>query len=435
MSITDVHKETDKSIVSPYSWTSVTNRYGNVTTTVYDLTHISEIERKSYDGKNIYNFFKLRDDGVIIGTTDLAKNVYKDEKFLTEFKYKSYAKLWLGNKYVPNPNNFSMFFGYRDISTQYSYVEPTALIQQDMDLTRDSCITEALASVTSNKMLIGATFAEMKETTAMLKSAVKVGTSVMKWTNKFISNMKPAKMSYQAFIDTWMNLRMGWRPFLGEVDTLTQTIWRIKENVERRNFKKFAGLSNTHHSTHVGTPGWLYNSAIKFDVSKDSEAAFFCKAGVYAIRKKDGYLDPYGASINALPKTIWEITPFSWAVDYVFNVGDFISAHSVDTYWQPVDKWVVCVEKTTKKVFYGSWRKESTSVYFECRGDGGGRIVSDVKIRRGKFQDVAIVPKYKLNFGQALDLIGAFQPIARKTVTNLATIATNFRSKFPKRRK
>lgn len=301
----------------------------------------------------------------------------------------------------------------------------------EMAQLRLETLTKCRASMTSNEMLIGVTLLEFGDTVAMLKNAVKAATRVATWTRNFLGKLRQSKtgtlrFSLQSASDLWMEFRFGWRPFLGEVETLSQCLGTLQQKQHRYNFREYGSLSFGSQSQSFVAVRNELSSAINLTVEQTVETKYSIRAGILAVGKPNGYPDRYGGSIFAIGKTAWDLVPFSWAVDYVFNVGDVIAASSPDSLWYSWDMYCSqTIEKTSKtEIIDSSFRY---SGYIGDSGTGGYRKVTDIEYSRERITEspVNLIFKPSLSMAQIIDsTIAAKQVWGSVYKTALKTFAT-----------
>jgi len=163
------------------------------------------------------------------------------------------------------------------------------------------------------------------------------------------------KGSAKIAADNWLNTQFGWRPFLGDVRKFYKTWKRADQLVtqliadngqwirRRGTVAKTESSSRLIHygPTSLGTtypsftePGFfLVNAAGTMDVdSLTTQKVWFEGTFKYWIPKeklesvswkKEAARRIYGTDVT--PSVLWELTPWSWLVDWFSNVGDVIS--------------------------------------------------------------------------------------------------------------
>jgi hypothetical protein len=266
-----------------------------------------------------------------------------------------------------------------------------------------------------------------------LKNSVKATTRVAVFTKRFTAKLKKSKLSAAKLMgdegsDLWMEFRMGWRPFLHEVDTLSQTIFRIKSDLTRKTFR---ACNQILVSEQLEQPA-QWGSYLKLNVRKTVSQRYFVKSGVLCEHRTNGYPDTYGVSINYLPETLWELTPCSWAVDYLFNVGDQIRARTPDTLWQPKDWFVTVVEESKQTVSVTGTPMEPWTG--NCSMAWMSRQCLDITRNIVTELPDAITFRPRLNWAKNTDLIVLAKQQLVPALKNLRTVIGNLLSHTRKRK-
>lgn len=142
----------------------------------------------------------------------------------------------------------------------------------------------------------------------------------------------------------WMEIRMGWRPFFGEIQNFVEAMQSKKENPPRKTFrgKALPIEFSTKDTRPRGDPSsWYVTEDRTIDITST------VKSGVLCRMRTNGFPDTWG--LTKIPQTIWELTTLSWAVDYFFNIGEVIAACTPDTLWEPIGSWST-VEETIVQI-------------------------------------------------------------------------------------
>lgn len=221
--------------------------------------------------------------------------------------------------------------------------------QSALDSSIASVINGAYAKVASNKTLLYATLIELASTKDLLCSAAKQLTRIGKSLKKFgdalyRSKTTLAKGSYKAAENAWMQVRMGWRPFVGEVDNIAKAFASHSAWYSRQKFISREAYSESNHDVY---PQLFNIGACNWEVERRSDVHVDIKSGILATPKIGRWPDLYG--LSKLPETIWEVMPLSWAVDYFFNIGDTIAAWHGDVFWKPRDAYLTVVKRSTQE--------------------------------------------------------------------------------------
>jgi len=166
-------------------------------------------------------------------------------------------------------------------------------------------------------------------------------------------------MSPKALSDHWLNHQFGWLPFVNDVCSMVsayrkydrlirearanngQTIRRGGTVSVREDEQLLSGSDEqTRHSPSLNVyfyPGSLSKNAGTYRIyRKDSVRVWFVGAFKYyvpdirSVEFEQRFIRRlYGLNLN--PELLWELTPWSWLIDWFTNAGDAFS--NVDTGW------------------------------------------------------------------------------------------------------
>lgn len=127
----------------------------------------------------------------------------------------------------------------------------------------------------------------------------------------------------------WLELQMGWKPLLSDVDNACKAIadYVVRQPPDVCRVKGRGGTEHEVVSVIPGTAQWAEGKRIlKTEVSCEIEVYYTFNSRQVAAAKK------FGLS-TALP-TMWELIPFSWVADYFIGIGTYLE----DLFaWQGLD--------------------------------------------------------------------------------------------------
>jgi hypothetical protein len=193
---------------------------------------------------------------------------------------------------------------------------------------------------------LGVVLGEAKDIPRMLKTSAKGFRDLWKSMGGHSTQFGPKKVA-----DHWLNTQFGWLPFLNDVRKFHKTWQNADRKMERirsnnGRWVKSGGTVDTQTSSEVlassatNTAHWpalasyLYADPSKtgsHSVSRtESRRVWFEGSFKYYIPNVNSVEWEmkalrvlYGASVN--PALLWELTPWSWLVDWFSNAGDVIA--------------------------------------------------------------------------------------------------------------
>jgi hypothetical protein len=167
---------------------------------------------------------------------------------------------------------------------------------------------------------------ELRETIRFLRNPLETSLRLGHAFEKKLAKAKRSGLT-SAVSDTWLEFRFAILPLLSDTFTILNTIEKVALEKDVIRITSYGERNTLSSSSDVVQPV----SSTYFWYLKDVEqkAQCFIKAGLLlakldTARKgidklKDSMLD-----FELLPSTLWELTPFSFLVDYFFNIGDIV---------------------------------------------------------------------------------------------------------------
>lgn len=120
----------------------------------------------------------------------------------------------------------------------------------------------------------------------------------------------------RTFADNWLAYRLGWIPMFGSIDSCLQVI----DNPLKYDFRFIRGSSQLPFVYNMHKKEWSYWHAI----STSGVYRVVIKASVQVTDPSLARLNQFGL-LNPL-EVIWELVPFSFLVDRIVKVGDYLSS-------------------------------------------------------------------------------------------------------------
>jgi hypothetical protein len=233
---------------------------------------------------------------------------------------------------------------------------PTAW-ENEIERWKVAVATEAMAKVSSEDVLALATMAEARESIAMLKNAINTLAQLRKTLDAFrhtlyaVGPLTKTGTILGILEDGWMEIRMGWRPFVGEVQQYVDLVNKSTDSLpSKQTFRAEKWVTN-----HTFDLARNIKNSREYTFLRGINETVIIRSGVLTSRISCGFKDTFG--LTKMPKVLWEITPLSWAVDYFFNTAAFIGASMPDTLWTPRGHWLTVLRQTQYwKRFTGSTR-------------------------------------------------------------------------------
>lgn len=277
----------------------------------------------------IQDFYRRREEGELFNNPMTRTRIRK-------------SLIPMAANYTRLTNNWNGYFTTLVIDPAIGYCSaPTgrdAMVQDAVTYTATKALGKCTSEVTQGLVTLG----ELKETKQMLRTALISLLNMRKVFTTYVDLLfdlrnsvpKQAAIIYKHIENSWMQIRMGWRPLAGEIEK-TQAAWNhLQEKIERQTFRDFERLNFTKEDTVSGRDvANLFYASYKRTYTEICDV----RSGVLCEMRYGGVPDVWG--VTKLPQTVWELTTLSWCVDYIVNVADVIAAYTPDSLWTPKVRW------------------------------------------------------------------------------------------------
>lgn len=194
-----------------------------------------------------------------------------------------------------------------------------------------TAILEASQSASLNSRQYGDVLAtvsalEAKETYSMVRNVFVTGYNLI---FSFYKNAKRGNISGAAddLSDAWLQYRYGWRPFIGEIQALHELLTRDRSVRIHSSYggKRF-NIPDTINIGYIDVKDGSNTLTLSIDIHS---ADTVVKVGYNYLNtensRNDSLLSQLGLDSEQILSTVWELIPFSFVVDFVFNIGDMLS--------------------------------------------------------------------------------------------------------------
>lgn len=222
-------------------------------------------------------------------------------------------------------NDYLKFDGYplRAYANMRDYGGFTPEYPQLADLVRTAAAARAASPVAD----VGLMLAEAGQTASFLKDSMSLVLMPWRHFHKIPSYIKSVKRQLSYLSSKWLEYRYGLMPLLLDVQSLQdlyiQDTVRSVDEIRKSSAKKYrekililnenGGYTRT---AHMWTMNWNYRVHQEYQVT--------CHV-YYRVTDADS-ASRLGMSIQQLPSLAWELVPYSFVVDWVFNIGDWLKA-------------------------------------------------------------------------------------------------------------
>lgn len=228
----------------------------------------------------------------------------------------------------------------------------------------DRAVSQSFANISQSEILLLATLAESKSTVAgliqLMAQVTKIISSVVKGrpdlkrlkrqSAKRGFTTRKLKRALDDVAELYMNARYNLRPLYHDICGILK-LFEDKPKHDRYTFRGYSSYQDKDDfsSTFVPTGEFKPNvgATLKFNFKKSLQVDISARAGVLT-QLEDASIWTR-AGINAIPQTMWELVPFSFIVDWFFNVGDTILAWFPEYGSTVLASWVTVMEQYTQR--------------------------------------------------------------------------------------
>lgn len=206
------------------------------------------------------------------------------------------------------------------------------------DRTDPVLLDQAVASIKRKlrrnvgNMNLAVPVAELGEMRGLIRSLADKGMGQLNALADIQRKRGPAKM-YKWFADSWLTFSFGVRPMISEIQDLDKAIssYILREDrsirLSSQASRKWVSGARTKSTGAFGADLISYTNAFH-DLSYRVTAGFNLPL---SSSNNYGVLDHLGLELGSLPAIGWELTPYSWVLDYFGTIGAYMD----DTFSAP----------------------------------------------------------------------------------------------------
>lgn len=216
--------------------------------------------------------------------------------------------------------------------------------------------------------------------------------NVKPWKGRFPSP-RQIQDEISKLSDAWLQYRYGIVPLVHDIDAGIKAyenavVRAVRPNLERST----AGdvLENTRTQTYLrqNHPSGWFNLGFQQEVSVKTVAT----GHVYWVRKWVSPMGQYGQDFSDLPNFLWELIPYSFVVDWVFSVGDWLRSITPDS---SIDYLGNCVSlKTTISTRYIHTDGYEVNTGWPLQTFGSSVTITEERLVRVTNTPIPVTPVY-----------------------------------------
>jgi hypothetical protein len=275
----------------------------------------------------------------------------------------------------------------------------------------DVAVAQAWANVDVSSAAALASLGELPETVEWIKSLLTRALKILRFFKSKKSRLRIIKRSLKGlntgkvldtFSDLWLELRYALRPTIFEMKQAIEAAKSIVKKNSRHTARGWHKESSNSIDDFVG----YHDTAITTYHRSVSQSSLNYRAGVLYDIDSDinGILAIWG--LDQPLEAIWELTPFSFIIDWFFSVGDIIAGWSVNPSLSPLGSWVTLEWQTSISVSTTNVELGGTLYSDEASWSPGAYYEQSLMSRRIISPERPILPSFnlKLDWAKLLDL-------------------------------
>lgn len=312
------------------------------------------------------NFKKRQASGEIINNP-MAKAYDIMEQPIISFSFNS-----VGYNKMCSPLAMHLYTKYCGSGTiPFDHFDPSPFMDPpnvDISSLKDQAIAKAWANIGSSDMLALATLKESKDSLMGLIYILNKVYKIRKAVKTADLRRAKKELSFNELQEVYMNARYNLRPLYYDAKALSKIISTDLTDKQMRQTFRGKIVDNQTDSDIVESKTWQYNPdfyglAI---VNRNVHVETTVRAGVLTDVDPPNYFDLFG--ITSIPETLWDLVPFSFIIDWFWNVGDTILAFTPVVGHKTLASWVTIKQKVTQTATLGQssyYSNDSDTFYRE----------------------------------------------------------------------
>jgi len=211
----------------------------------------------------------------------------------------------------------------------------------DVEHLQALAITKAWANVDLSKASLLATIAEGEKTIISVGQILFRFWRILRALKKFDVKALKKEITLKELADRYMEARYAIRPLVIDTKQILAAI-NAKEVCDRQTYRGFASDSDTTSVTnHVAVDQADRTVLATSSATRTVEV----RAGVLTQIEVQSKLNTFGC--DQILEMFWEITPFSFIVDWFLNVGTLIRAWTPEAGVKALTSWTVTKDVTS----------------------------------------------------------------------------------------
>lgn len=241
-------------------------------------------------------------------------------------------------------------YGQRAASAKLgSATDPDSYLAQpdiNVESLKSQAVMQAHANIEQSKAMILSTLGEAEETIRFIASTLARLVKIYKAIRRLDVRALKGELSPKELADRYMEYRYAIRPMIFDVSNMLEAIASMKSDSPRRQTYRSRKVESDNNS--IGVTDWPTTSNwIQYSYTASTHREVIASAGILTDIEIVSNLNIWG--LDSIVESAWDLTPFSFIVDWFFNVGTTLAAWTPEAGVKDLASWVT-VEDTVTSV-------------------------------------------------------------------------------------
>jgi len=385
--------------VKVYSGT-VADPWAYTSTLVNTPSYVNENRSEEMSDVETPNFNRLKRDGKIVNSPmELTFTSYKRGSL--------YYNQRCVNRNGSSPNYY--FTGRTDqgygIISPYSWTLPSEPALPNLNSWINSVVTDMWSKVSVKQNDTIASVGEMRETISSLVSIFRRVIEIYRDLRRLrLLSVYRKTISPKALAEYYMFYRYALRPLVFEAQSYVNVLVN-KTILQRQTYRSYreysvptSFLNDVTLNTTTGLYGWTVKGQTIATRNVEIRGGVLCTLDITNNLGRWGITEPL--------EGIWELIPFSFIIDWFWNIGKFIASWTPNFGIEKLASWVVVTDTTTLQSIAASGTNNVSYNYWNDLVVSGECSKTIVRKWRTPDPSRPILPTWQVNLGwlKSLDI-------------------------------
>jgi len=272
--------------------------------------------------------FHARSKSGEIFINPMYKRVERYERVATTFDFD-------GELYNDNPcSDIHHFTGQKVYEGAHAFIPVPSGIPGHCDDLLQSALTSAFARNTTQKASALVTAGEGKETVTGVVDVIRRIMRIMYAVRKKQFKALKKELAPSEMADFWMEIRYGIRPIYFDMCQIVDAFRDATEIGSRLTTRGFRSYAYNDSDTVL-----VANGNYDQSIDRELQFQFTARAGCLSCVDRVGYSSLFG--LTDIVSAIYDLATLSFVLDWFFNVGDTIAAHTPEANLTTLGAWTV----------------------------------------------------------------------------------------------